>query len=101
MTEKWISIRRQWNDWRIARVKFEDVKKPRWDYLSGGINAMTPQAFIHGYTYCNKIDGEIAHSCMHGEGPHWINVCIVKKDNDKKTWDMLLKIVGPKPGRRR
>lgn len=48
--------------------------------------------------YCDKIvEGELAHSCRHGEGPHYIKVCVVKKDNDKATWEQILLVVGPKP----
>ena len=44
-----------------------------------------------------KIEGEIGHSCRHGNGPHWIKVCIVKKDQDPEVWKKILEIAGPKP----
>jgi hypothetical protein len=35
------------------------------------------------------IDGELAHSCQHGEGPHRVLVCVVKKAN-KSVWSSVL-----------
>jgi hypothetical protein len=35
------------------------------------------------------IEGEIAHSCEHGEGPHRIKVCIVQKDNTPAVFRRL------------
>ena len=92
-----IQIRRQWNDWRIAEVSFDKIEGLRWDKLSGGVRAPAPQPFIHGYVSCADVDGDLAHSCRHGEGPHNIKVCIVKKDNSTEIWKKLLSIVGPKP----
>jgi hypothetical protein len=92
-----VRIRRQWNDWRIATVPFDGLSGLRWDTVSAGVRAPTPQFFIHGYVACTDVVGEIAHSCAHGEGPHRIKVCVVKKDNDAQTWARLLEIVGPKP----
>lgn len=89
------TIRRQWNDWRLADVELDKISNLQWSSYSGGVNAPCPQPFVHGYVYCNEIDGEIAHSCMHGPGPHSIKVCLVKKDNPK-IWDKILEIVGPK-----
>ncbi len=95
--DRCVTVRRQWNDYRTAEVMFDSIEDLHWDTISGGVNAPAPQPFIHGYVYCDQVDGEIAHSCEHGEGPHRIKVCIVKKDNDIKTWQLLLDIVGPKP----
>jgi hypothetical protein len=39
------------------------------------------------------IDGELAHSCLHGEGPHHIKVCVTKKMN-KAIWNEIEKLVG-------
>lgn len=94
-------IRRQWNDWRIAKVSFDNLEDPHWDTFSGGVFQEAPQPFIHGYVWCCDVQGEIAHSCAHGEGPHRIKVCVVKKDNDPKVFDELLDWVGPKPRKRR
>jgi hypothetical protein len=75
-------VRRQWNDWKRARVRLSDLQGPHWDATSGGINARAPRPFIHGYIWCNQLlEGELAHSCAHGAGPHRVKVCVVKKDN--------------------
>lgn len=92
-----VQIRRQWNDYRIGTVNLEDIENLCWDRISGGVHNVAPQPFIHGNVYCDKIDGEIGHSCIHGIPPHYIKVCLVKKDNDTKIWNKILEIVGPKP----
>ena len=96
-----VRVRRDWNDHRIGTVKWSDLRDPRWDNISGGEQNPTPQPFIHGYVWCDIVQGDIAHSCAHGPGPHNIKVCLVKKDNSREVWGRLSAIVGPKPGRRR
>jgi hypothetical protein len=92
-----VKIRRQWNSWQIAEVDLEDLDGLRWSNMSGGVRARAPQFFVHGYTSCASISGDIAHSCAHGEGPHSIKVCIVKKDQSADVWRKILAIAGPKP----
>ncbi len=92
-----ISVRRKWNDWRIAEVESSKLRKLHWDNYSGGVQAKAPQYFLHAYVWCNEIEGDIAHSCAHGEAPHYIKVCITKIDNNKSIFKTLLSEVGPKP----
>jgi len=90
-----IVVRRQWNDWRTATYRLQDFESPHWDNTSGGVGAPAPRLFIHGYVWCDgAIDGEVAHSCSHGEGPHRIKVCVVKKDNTRAVIRELEKRVG-------
>lgn len=96
-----VRVRRDWNDHRIGTVEWSDLRVPRWDSVSGGEQKFTPQPFIHAYVWCDLVQGDIAHSCAHGPGPHNIKVCLVKKDNSREVWNRLSAIVGPKPGRRR
>lgn len=96
-----VRVRRDWDDHRIGTVKWSELRDPRWDNISGGEQNPTPRPFIHGYVWCNLVQGDIAHSCAHGPGPHNIKVCLVKKDNSREVWDRLSAIVGPKPGGRR
>ena len=92
-----VYIRRQWNDYRSASTEFSFIHGLHWGWFSGGVGAPCPQPFIHGYVSCADVEGDIAHSCRHGHGPHSIKVCIVKKDNTKQMWDRLLEVAGPKP----
>jgi hypothetical protein len=83
-------VRRQWNDYRQAKVLLDNLENLHWDTMSGGVYAPTPRPFIHGYMRCDQIlSGEIAHSCLHGEGPHRIKVCLTKSSN-KKNWSHIL-----------
>ena len=92
-----VVVRRQWNDWQKGKVPFEKLDGFRWSRLSGGTQIPAPQPFIQGYAVCTDIEGEIAHSGLHGKCPHNIKVCAVKKDNNKEVWRRLLEIVVPKP----
>ena len=92
-----VSIRRQWNDYRVAETDFDNLDSFHWSDVSGGVFRKSPQPFIHAYVHCDQIDGEIAHSGTHGPCPHNIKVCIVKKDNSIQTWEKVLEIAGPKP----
>ena len=95
-----VQVRRDWNDHRIGTVRWSDLRSPRWDSISGGEQNRTPQPFIHAFVWCDVVEGDIAHSCIHGPPPHDIKVCLVKKDNQSDVWSRLSEIVGPKPGRR-
>lgn len=89
-----VTVRRQWNDWRLASVKIEDIDGLHFSDMSGGVRGRSPRPFLHGYIACDAIvDGEVAHSCRHGRGPHWIKVCVVKKDNTKETYERLAAMV--------
>jgi hypothetical protein len=97
-------VRRQWNDNDnnlVASYRFGDISDLKWDRVSGGVNSLAPQPFVHGYVWCNeKIAGAVAHSCRHGAGPHRIKVCLTKKDN-AGIWQRIMRMVGPKPARYR
>ena len=95
-----VRVRRDWNDHRVGTVDWSDLKDPRWDNVSGGEQNHTPQPFIHGYVWCDRVKGDIAHSCIHGPPPHNIKVCLVKNDNSKQVWNGLLGLAGAKPRRR-
>jgi hypothetical protein len=87
-----VQIRRQWNSFQIASVLEDKLENIHWGSVSGGVGVLTPRPFIHAYVWCNDVEGEIAHSCVHGEGPHWIKVCIVRKDNESAVYDRLKSI---------
>ena len=59
--------------------------------------APAPQYFIHAYVMCDSYEGELPHSCQHGEGPHRIKVCIIKKDNDPNIFKEIKSIIGVRP----
>lgn len=96
--EQFVRVRRQWNDYRIARYRADDVTGIRWDNVSGGVQAPTPQYFLHGYVWCNgMVEGELAHSCAHGYGPHNIKVCILQVDNTPEIMAPFLQQCGLRP----
>jgi hypothetical protein len=93
-------VRRQWNSGFSALYRLAHVDGVHWDTVSGGVQAPTPQPFMHGYVWCDgMLEGEVEHSCAHGPGPHRIKVCVVKKDNTAAVIAQLLAVAGPKPPR--
>ncbi len=91
-------VRRQWNDWRLALYRVDQLENVHWDRISGGVEAVAPQPFLHGYVMCTEmLEGELGHSGVHGPCPHRIKVCITKKGNDRAVFDRLVEMAGPKP----
>ncbi len=98
--DKLVVVRRQWNDYRTATYRLDNVWDPKWRTVSGGVNAMAPQPFIHARVWCNQmIKGDLAHSCGHGPPPHEILVCVVKRDNEPDVFAKLERMAGPRPKR--
>jgi hypothetical protein len=98
--EEMLSVRRQWNDGRVGKVKLSVFRSPHWSDISGGVQAGAIRPFVHGYIWCTEIvEGEIAHSCSHGPPPHDIKVCVIKMDNDAQTFAKVLADAGPRPQR--
>ena len=86
-----VIVRRQFNDWRTATYRVDDLSDLHWSDVSGGVRARANREYLCGYVFCDAaIEGELAHSCRHGEGPHQIKVCVVKGDNTKATYAGLL-----------
>lgn len=78
--DPYVWVRRQWNGQDSAKVRLEHLHSPRWDITSGGVRAPAPQYFLYGYISCDSvIEGDLAHSCSHGNRPHSIKVCIVRE----------------------
>ncbi len=89
-SEEFVWVRRQWNDRRDAKYRMEDLESPHWDTQSGGVNSIAPRPFLHAYVWCDEaIEGELAHCCAHGRGPHRIKVCITKKMNSLEAFRRL------------
>jgi hypothetical protein len=85
-----VQVRRQWNDFKIASYRIEDIDGLHYSDESGGVYARSPRSFVHGYVMCDKmLNGELSHSCSHGPAPHRIKVCLTKKGNEK-VWPMVL-----------
>jgi len=92
-----VVVRRQWNDWREAKYRFDQLEDPHWSYTCGGICVPAPRAFIHAYVICTAmVEGELAHSGTHGSCPHRIKVCVVKKANAKDVFADLKAIADTK-----
>lgn len=93
-----VSVRRSWNSPEIAQVYVGDIANPLWDVLGGGTKDTPPEAFIYGHIFCDAIvSGSVAHSCLHGTGPHSIKVVILRQDNPPRIYNHFEKLVGPKP----
>ena len=91
-----IEVRRQWNDYRLARYRLKDIDELHWsNYSSGGFSA--PGLFVHGYVRCDQmLSGKLSHSCQHGPPPHRLKVSMTKTGNEA-IWSKILERAGPKP----
>jgi hypothetical protein len=97
-TQKTVVVRRQWNDWRNATYRLTDLQDVHWDYLSGGVRASAPWPVLSAYVICDAaLEGEVAHSGLHGACPHRIKVAIIQKDNARDVVALLRAQTGPKP----
>jgi hypothetical protein len=66
-----VAVHRQWNDWRMASYRLRDVSGLHWSNESGGVNATSPQFFVHGYVWCDRKFGPIAtRSTRSSASPH-------------------------------
>lgn len=91
-----VKVRRQWNDYRIGEVDIDKLEGWHWNFLSGGVRSRSPRPFVCAYVSCMDVEGDIAHSGVHGDCPHSIKVVLVKADN-RKNWSMIEEKVGSKP----
>ncbi len=96
-----VYIRRHQQDWRIGYVSQNEIDGPHWSTISGGAGRVSSQPFIHGYVMCDRVRGEISHSCIHGEGPHRIKVLLTMKDNSKAIFEWAYNFTGEKPAKKR
>ena len=91
-----IVVKRQWDDWLTASCRLNDIDDLHWSTVSGGVQAIANRPYVHGYVVCDRmIKGAVHHSCRHGDGPHRIKVCIVKKYN-KKSWPQIEARIAPR-----
>ena len=90
-----VYVRRDWNDRGLGRVRWSDLRNPRWDTVAGGTQVENPLPLIHAYVWCDRVRGKIGHSCAHGPGPHNIKVCTLREDNSRHVWHRLVSLAGP------
>ncbi len=87
-----VYVRRHPNDWQTATYNLSDISGLHWDYVSGGVGRRTSHETLFGYVMCDgAVDGEVAHSCRHGRGPHNIKVCLMKGMN-KDNWPAIAEL---------
>jgi hypothetical protein len=81
-TKVW--VRRQWNDGRAIEIDIDQIQRPHWTDISGGIMKRANRLYLHGYISCAlDTEGVLPHSCRHGPPPHRIKICVVKVDNTR------------------
>ena len=84
-----VSIRRQWDDYRDAKVKLGALSGFHWSDISGGTGVKFNRRYLCAYIWCTDLEGQdFGHTCMHGPPPHRIKVCVIKKTN-RAAWSML------------
>jgi hypothetical protein len=70
-----IRVHSEWNGWRNAEVRLDDLQDVHWFQPAGA-----PHALVHGYIFCSDIVvGDIPHVCDRKSAPHRLRVCILKR----------------------
>jgi len=80
-----ISVQREWDGWRSARVRLCDLENIHW--LQPG---RAPAPLAHGYICCTQIvNGEIPHDCEQTSAPHRLLVCILKRHSAASAYEEI------------
>jgi hypothetical protein len=94
--DEFVYVRRGPSDWKIGGIRVSSISDLHMSESTGGVLRATGQSFLFGYISCDDIvEGEIAHSCRHGKGPHRIKVCVVQKDNNPDLYRRPRRTVEP------
>lgn len=89
-TKEIVTVVRHPGDWRTADYLLENISDLHWSNASGGVQKNLNRVYLCGYVWCDEMEeGELAHSCLHGEGPHQIKVVVQKNHNSKTTYKKL------------
>jgi hypothetical protein len=84
-----VRIRRDPVSNSVATCLLNDLDDWRFSSVSGGRQVRTNKEFLYAKIWCSElIDGSIGHSCIHGDGPHEILVCVLPEDN-KEGWNEI------------
>jgi hypothetical protein len=74
-----LRVKRHTKDWQAASYREDQIQDPHWSLSSGGVRAPFSRESLCGYVACHEaVDGEVAHSGLHGPCPHLIKVVITK-----------------------
>jgi hypothetical protein len=92
-----VIVRPLWNDWRTAECDITAVTEPHWARFSAEGGAPAPRPLLHGFVFCDCLDGDIGHECDPDRAPHRLKVCILKKDNLPAAHHALAELAGLVP----
>ena len=93
-------MRRNPTDGLTATYRVEDVEDIHFGRITSGVNVYLSRDTLFFYVMCDgMVEGQLSHSCMHGDPPHGIKVVIPKVCNDPELWARLAgrEYVKPKP----
>jgi hypothetical protein len=80
-----IVVQREWNGWRTARVRVNDLEDVHWLQPPGA-----PRPIIHAYVPCTAIQsGEVPHDCREASAPHSLLVCVLKSHVAPSIFEQL------------
>src|SRR4051812_49599101 len=83
--ESAISVTVQWNDWRSANTRIDDLRNVHWHHPKGA-----PHPLLHAYVSCSEVSG-LAHTCEADSAPHEIRVCVLKSHNIPAAYEELVR----------
>ena len=80
-----IRVYQEWDGWKNAEVRLEDLENPHWFQPS-----RAREALLHAYLKCTLIvSGEIPHECEDGSTPHRLRVCLLKRHIGAAIYEKL------------
>lgn len=86
-----VYVRRQMDDYRVASIPISRMTGLRYDTVSGGVQTDS-SLLLYCSVWCTDLEGDIAHSCVHGKPPHEIKVCVLETDNED-LWNKIQQMV--------
>jgi hypothetical protein len=82
-----ISVTADWNDWRSANARLDDLRDVHWHQPQSA-----PQPMIHAYLSCaDIISGDLPHRCDQVSAPHRIRVCVLRSHNVASAYAELVR----------
>jgi hypothetical protein len=75
----------------IGSIPYEKIIDVCWSNTSSGVSIHTKKAYLYVYFWCTDVTSGVDHSCRHGDAPHYIKACVVKKYTHSKLYNELVK----------
>jgi len=81
-TDTMVRVQQEWDGWRTADVRLQDLHNIHWLQPAGA-----PRQLAHGYVSCAAITGgSLLHECSGNPSSHQLLVCVLKRHTAPSAW---------------